>query len=245
MRVRVFETVDLNSEPSASLGHVRDVDLGQQGSSPEQVLQVLSSQFPGLRLFAFNNQDQELPGWEEVTVANAANLPAFLAHRKQLKAVRAGALATRPAKSYYNKAVPAPSSITTESWPAAPLLRHIRFGTFMDIFHGRDPHCNPGRREFGFLKTLSQAMCDIFDREHAHQAKVHSLLSSFMGTQLFDNQESSIDWFPDCANKQPDGAVLDQDPFASYAALLSEVKSEFGKTRYPPDLQGNVYHFKF
>lgn len=36
-----------------------------------------------------------------------------------------------------------------------------------------------------------------------------------------------------------------QNPFASYAALLSEVKNEFGKTRYPPDLQGNVHYFKF
>lgn len=88
MKVRVFETDDLNSEPSASLGHLRDVDLGQQGSSPEQVVQGLSSQFLGLRLFAFNNQDPELLGWEEITVANAANLPAFLAHRRQLKAVR-------------------------------------------------------------------------------------------------------------------------------------------------------------
>ena len=86
--MRVFETDDPNSEPSASLGPVRDVDLGQQGSSPDQVLQVLSSQFPGVRLFAFNSQDEVLPGWEEVTVANAARLPAFLAQRKQLKAVR-------------------------------------------------------------------------------------------------------------------------------------------------------------
>lgn len=112
--------------------------------------------------------------------------------------VVAGAVATRPAKSYYNKAVPAPSSFTTESWremqglgknnqplanktptflnfrPSFPAPRplqllHPCFGTFMDIFHGRDPHCNPGRREFGFLKTQSQAMCDIFDGEHARQ----------------------------------------------------------------------------
>ncbi|BDA49424.1 hypothetical protein COCOBI_14-0410 [Coccomyxa sp. Obi] len=95
MRVRVFETDDPYSEQPVSLGPVRDVELGQQGSSPEQILQLLSLQFPGVRLFAFNSQDQELPGWEEITVANAANLPAFLAHRKQLKAVRVPTAAAR------------------------------------------------------------------------------------------------------------------------------------------------------
>ena len=88
MRVRVFETNDANSEPPESVGPVRELYLGEQGSSPEQILQLLSTQFPGLRLFAFNSQDQELPGWEEVAVANAAKLSAFLADRKQLKAVR-------------------------------------------------------------------------------------------------------------------------------------------------------------
>ncbi|KAK9820178.1 hypothetical protein WJX72_007155 [[Myrmecia] bisecta] len=94
MRVRVFETDDPNSEPPASLGAVRDVDLGQEGATPRQILDLLSQQFPDARIFAFNSQDQELPGWEEVTEANAGNLPAFLADRKQLKAVRGGAGAT-------------------------------------------------------------------------------------------------------------------------------------------------------
>ncbi len=88
MRVRVFETNDPNSEPPVSLGAVRDVDLGQEGANPRQILDLLSLQFPDVRLFAFNSQDQELPGWEQVTEANAGNLPAFVAHRKQLKVVR-------------------------------------------------------------------------------------------------------------------------------------------------------------
>lgn len=58
------------------------------------------------------------------------------------------------------------------------------------------------------------------------QAKVHSLLRSFMGTQLFDNQESSIDWFPDCANEQPDGAVLDQ--------VRKQLEAGFGHITIPP-----------
>ena len=37
MRVRVFETDDPNSEPSASLGAVREVDLGQEGASPRHM----------------------------------------------------------------------------------------------------------------------------------------------------------------------------------------------------------------
>ncbi|KAK9830180.1 hypothetical protein WJX72_010157 [[Myrmecia] bisecta] len=94
-----------------------------------------------------------------------------------------------------------------QSWQRFPLLQKVRF---MDIFHGRDPHCNPGRREFGFLKTLSQAMCDIYDGERDRQVKVHPLIRSFIGAQLFDNQEAPIDWFPECGRQQPDGAVLDQ-----------------------------------
>ena len=88
MRVRIFETEDPNSEPLELLGAVRDVDLGQEGASPRQILDLLSLQFPGVRLFVLNSQDLELPGWEEVTEAIAGNLPAFVAHRKQLKAVR-------------------------------------------------------------------------------------------------------------------------------------------------------------
>lgn len=90
MRVRVFETDDANAEPAESLGPVHEVHLGEQGSSPEQIVEsVLQSlQLPGFRLFAFNSLDQELSGWEEVTEANAANLSTFLTHRRQLKAVR-------------------------------------------------------------------------------------------------------------------------------------------------------------
>lgn len=84
MRVHVFETDDPSSTPTPRLGPVRDIDLGQEGSSPRQILDLLRLQFPGVRLFAFNNQDKKLPGWEEVTEATAGNLPAFLAHRKQL-----------------------------------------------------------------------------------------------------------------------------------------------------------------
>ncbi len=101
-------------------------------------------------------------------------------------------MATHPAESYYNTAVPAPSLITLERWrklqglgknnqplantiptflnfrpsfaqPTPLQLLHPCFGRFLDIFHGRDPHCIPGHREFGFLKTLSEAMCDLHE----------------------------------------------------------------------------------
>ncbi|CAL8463705.1 g3239 [Coccomyxa elongata] len=89
MRVHVFEIDDSNSTPTFWLGPVRDVDLGQEGASPRQILDLLRSQFPGVRSLAYNGLDKKLPGWEEVTEANAGNLPAFLAHRKQFKAVPA------------------------------------------------------------------------------------------------------------------------------------------------------------
>ena len=84
----VYETSNLNSDPPTSHGIVRDVDLGQEGSTPEQIVQLLTAQFPNMRMFAYNSQDPELPGWEEITVANATSLPALLADRMQLKAVQ-------------------------------------------------------------------------------------------------------------------------------------------------------------